>query len=381
MGSLQKLGARSAIFASLAAIACAGGDPGPADGEGAGAGSGGSETGGSNSDPGPEENVNFVDGVIVDTLAGSDTSGYADGPANGARFSNPVNLVVTPQGDTYVSDFDNSAIRRVSADGKQVGTVFQDPRMVRPFGLALGDDGMVYVEADGNSSGQIETKNGTVWRIDPNTGEGTILAENVGRTRGLAYHDDGLLLVDLTAHDIRLMNLETSAIAPFAGLAGQPGFTDGMRGSARFRNPYGTAWSPQSGELVIADHGNHAVRTMTREGLVKTLAGTGEPGMVDGHISVAQFSEPKDVAVAEDGSVYVSDTGNHRVRLIRTDGTVETVAGNGSLGYSNGDGSSAEFFGQEGLDIHPQSLRLLVADGTNGEPVPYHRIRLLSITP
>jgi len=395
MGSSSILGVRSVIFAALAAISCAGADPEPADGAGgatteggAGAGlesggSGGTEAGGSDSGPGkPEEHVNFVAGVVVDTLAGSDTAGHADGPASAARFNNPVNVVVTPEGETYVSDFDNSAIRRVSADGKQVGTVFQDPRLVRPFGLAVGADGTLYVEADGNPSGQVETTTGTIWRIDPVTGEGTILAENAGRPRGLAYRDDGvLLLVDLATHNIRLMDLETSAITPFAGVAGQPGFTDGMRASARFRNPYGTAWSPQSGELVIADHGNHAVRTMTREGLVKTLAGTGTPGMVDGHVSVAQFSGPKDVAVAGDGSVYVSDAGNHRVRIIRTDGTVETAAGNGLPGYSNGDGSSAEFFGQEGLDVHPQTLRLLVADGTGGEPLPYHRIRVLSLVP
>jgi streptogramin lyase len=395
MGSSSIFGARSAIFAALAAISCAGADPGPADGDGGAttdggagaglesAGSGGTESGGSDSDSGkPEEKVDFVAGVSVDTLAGSATPGHTDGPASAARFDNPVNVVVTPQGETYVSDFDNSAIRKVSADGTQVGTLFQDPRLVRPFGLALGADGTVYVEADGNPSGQVETTTGTIWSIDPITGEGTILAENTGRPRGLAYRDDGvLLLVDLATHDIRLMDPETSGITPFAGVSGQPGFTDGMRASARFRNPYGTAWSPQSGDLVIADYGNHAVRSMTQDGLVKTLAGTGEPGMVDGHVSLAQFSGPKDVAVTADGSVYVSDTGNHRVRIIRTDGTVETMAGNGRPGYSNGDGPSAEFFGQEGLDVHPQSGRLFVADGTNGEPLPYHRIRELSLAP
>ncbi len=388
MGSSSIFSALGTIFAALAAISCTGADP--ADGEGgatteggAGAGlesgSAGTEAGGSG--PGTER-VNFVAGVTVDTLAGSDTAGHTDGPASVARFSNPVNVVVTPQGEAYVSDFDNGAIRRVSADAKQVATLFQDPRLVRPFGLALGADGTLYVQADGNPSGQVETTTGTIWRIDPATGEGTILAENAGRPRGLAYRDDGeLLLVDVATHDIRLMNLETSAIKPFAGVSGQPGFTDGMRASARFRNPYGTAWSAQSGELVIADYGNHAVRTITREGLVKTLAGTGAPGMVDGHVSLAQFSGPKDVAVAADGSVYVSDAGNHRVRIIRTDGTVETVAGNGLPGYTNGDGSIARFFGQEGIAVHPQTLRLLVADGTGGEPLPFHRVRMLSLAP
>jgi len=393
MGSSSIFGVGSAIFAAFAAFSCAGADPGPADGEGgatteggAGAGSesgasGGSEAGGSDAGK-PEEHVTFVAGVKVDTLAGSDTAGHTDGPASVARFSNPVNVVVTPQGETYVSDFDNGAIRRVSADAKQVATLFQDPRLVRPFGLTLGADGTLYVQADGNPSGQVETTTGTIWRIDTVTGEGTILAENAGRPRGLAYRDDGeLVLVDVATHDIRLMNLETSAMQPFAGVSGQPGFTDGMRASARFRNPYGTAWSAQSGELVIADYGNHAVRTITREGLVKTLAGTGAPGMVDGHVSVAQFSGPKDVAVTADGSVYVSDAGNHRVRIIRTDGTVETVAGNGLAGYTNGDGSSARFFGQEGIDVHSQTLRLLVADGTGGEPLPYHRVRMLSLAP
>lgn len=375
-----------AAFALLG-LACAGNDPaadadadGGIDDTGSGAGgAGGSAAGGSAGKS--EESVNFVGGIDVETLAGSEQSGQVDGPTSTARFSNPVNLVVSPQGDLYVCDFDNGAIRKVTSDRKQVETLFQDPRLVRPFGITLDSVGNIYVEADGNPSGQVDTTTGTVWRIDPDTGEGVILAQDVGRPRGLAWRDDGMLvLVDYDAHDIRLMDPDTSTITALAGAEKDSGFVDGMGAAARFRHPCGVAWSSQ-GELLVADFANHAVRVVTHDGEVRTLAGTGEAGMVDGNVTSAQFSYPKDIAVAADGSVYVSDTGNHRIRVIKPDGFVETVAGNGVQGYNNGDGTTAEFFGQEGIDIHGPTHSLFIADGNGGEPLPYHRLRVLTLAP
>jgi sugar lactone lactonase YvrE len=327
------------------------------------------------------EIVEFVDGVTVDTLTGSGQPGNVDGPASVARFNNPVNLVVAPGGEAYICDFDNGAIRKVSADGAQVDTVFADPRLVRPFGIAMDPKGILYVEADGNSRGEIDTTTGTIWRIDPGEGKGVILAENVGRPRGLAWRDDGVLvLVDLGMHVVRLMNPETGELTSLAGVLDDKGFADGQGDAARFHNPYGADWSPQ-GDLVLADFGNHSVRMVTRDGVVSTLAGTGKAGMVDGAAASAQFSGPKDVAVAPDGSVYVSDAGNYRIRVIRPDGMVATVAGSGVPGYQNGEGPEARFFGQEGIAMHLQHELLYVADGTDGEPLPYHRLRVLSLAP
>lgn len=359
-----------------------GSDPGTA-GTGGSAGSGGSdpgaagEAGASGEGGSARTHVEYVEGIEVATLSGSSSPGFVDGPAEEARFDNPVNVVTTSKGEIYVCDFENGAIRLLASDGK-VETVFEDAALIRPFGI-IASGGKLYVEADGNTAGEVDTTTGTIWEIDPAQGTGIVLAENVGRPRGLAAASDGTLVTsDVAAHVMRTFDPETGAVSELAGKSGETGFEDGTAAQARFYHPYGVAWRA-SDELVVADLGNHAIRIVSLSGKVTTLAGTGVAGMVDGAVEEAQFDEPKDVAVAEDGTIYVTDTGNHRIRRITPDGMVQTVAGDGEAGYSNGVGKEARFFAQEGLALTADGASLVVADGTGGEPVPYNRVRILSL--
>jgi len=325
----------------------------------------------------PKTHVEHVEGVEVDTLAGSQEPGFVDGPLTSVRFHNPVNVLRDPDGDVFVSDFDNGAIRCVRDE--EVVTVFEDPRLVRPFGLAMADSGSLYVEADGNTTGEIDKTTGTIWRIDPETGQGEPVTENAGRPRGMVVDaDERLIIADLPHHVLRVLDPVSGEMDLLAGQEGEAGFEDGAGADARFDYPYGMAWLP-SGEIVVADMENHAIRAVTPTGQVRTIAGIGMPGMVDGSASEAAFRQPKDVAVADDGTIYVSDTGNHRVRRISVEGTVRTVAGDGEAGYANGLGPDARFFGQEGLDLSTDGQTLIVADGTGGEALPYHRVRMLSL--
>ena len=100
--------------------------------------------------------------------------------------------------------------------------------------------------------------------------------------------------------------------------------------------------------------------------------------MVDGPLDQARFNMPQDLAVDAAGNIYVSDIGNHRIRRIGTDGVVRTVAGDGTLGFLDGSGGEARFFGQEGIEMGPDGV-LYVADGTNGEVEPYHRVRAVAL--
>ena len=385
---------------ALVLVAC-GGSPSEGQAEGAEGGAGPASGGESGADPGTggtsgdvggtggsegvsgfagssDPRVEYVEGIDVATLSGSSEAGHVDGPAEQARFDNPVNVATTSKGEVFICDFENGSIRHLDVDG-EVATVFEDAGLVRPFGIIPTPSGKLYVEADGNTAGEVDTTTGTLWEIDPQQSTGTVLAENIGRPRGLAVSSDGTLVMsDLAAHVIRTFDPSMVGMVELVGKAGEPGFEDGSTGQARFNYPYGMAWR-SSDELVVADAGNHAIRLVTLSGEVRTLAGSGEPGMVDGDISEARFYEPKDVAVAEDGTIYVSDTGNHRIRRISPEGEVQTVAGDGEAGYSNGQGREARFFAQEGLDLTADGLSLVVADGTGGEPVPYNRVRVLSL--
>jgi DNA-binding beta-propeller fold protein YncE len=175
---------------------------------------------------------------------------------------------------------------------------------------------------------------------------------------------------------VQMLDLATRSVTPIAGLPGNPGYANGSGADARFNRPYGLA--PFGNDVIVVDQANHALRRVTLEGVVTTFAGTGGPGMVDGPIESAMFSWLQDVASDAQGNLFVSDGDNHRIRVIHN-GQVRTLAGTGEASYADGPGTSARFFGQEGLDVTPDGTSVYVADGNGGEPGPYHRIRLISV--
>lgn len=123
---------------------------------------------------------------------------------------------------------------------------------------------------------------------------------------------------------------------------GIEGFADGQGDAARFNTPSGIALDTL-GNLYVADTGNHAIRKLTPSGQVSTLAGDGTPGFADGQGTQARFNGPMAVAVGADGRVYVADTWNDRIRVIAADGTVSTLAGGAQPGWEDGQGAQARF--------------------------------------
>lgn len=99
-----------------------------------------------------------------------------------------------------------------------------------------------------------------------------------------------------------------------------------------------------SGDLYIADSLNYRVRRVKRDGTISTVAGNGKFGNSDsgdgGPAIQARLNEPQGVAVDSAGNLFISDTGFQRIRKVAVDGNISTVAGNGTFGYS-GDGGPA----------------------------------------
>ena len=110
-------------------------------------------------------------------------------------------------------------------------------------------------------------------------------------------------------------------------------------GAARFDTPSGIALAPD-GTLVVADTGNNAIRRVSLDGLVTTIAGGSGAGREDGPAATARFDAPLGVAVAEDGTVFVADTYNDSIRRISRDGVVTTFAGGSLTGNRDGTGLS-----------------------------------------
>jgi serine/threonine protein kinase/sugar lactone lactonase YvrE len=214
--------------------------------------------------------------------------GSQDGLGTNARFLAPGGVAVDASGLVYVADSGNNTIRKITPDGNvttfaglagQHGSLDGTGRAARfyaPFGIAVDKAGNVFVSEVGNC---------TIRKITP----------------------DGQVML-------------------FAGLAGNPGNNDGRGDNAQFRNPFGVAVDA-AGTVFVADTSNFTIRKIDPNGVVSTLAGlAGNPGASDGVGANARFWEPRGVAVRAQGEVYVNDTGNNTIREIAGNATVTTLA-------------------------------------------------------
>jgi uncharacterized protein (TIGR03437 family) len=159
-------------------------------------------------------------------------------------------------------------------------------------------------------------------------------------------------------------------IATIAGISGQPGWSgdNGPALSAQFTDPIRVAVD-QNLNLYVTDLGNQSIRFINYQtGIINSIAGNGSPGYSgDGGSSVgAQLNSPHDVVVDRAGNVYVADTLNSRIRIIDTHGNINTFAGNGSRGYSgdNGPAVSAQLNLPTGLAFDSKG-NLYIADFGN----------------
>lgn len=253
---------------------------------------------------------------VVTTLAGR-TPGYVDGAGSAARFANPHGMAMGPDGCLYVADNGNGSIRKITPEG-DVTTVRTG--LDSPYGIAVDSDGTIYTNS-------------------------------------------GYCLVKIQGRD------QTTLAGTYAGR----GMTDGFGAAASFSSIKGLALDAE-GNVYVSDYGNSAIRKVTPEGFVSTLAGDGSQGFRDGTGEGARFDFPYGVAVDRNGNVFVADGQNSRIRKVTPEGVVTTVANgqtNPTFGYPFCiaiDGNDNLFFSSNGT-IHrlsPDGRVSLIAGGPNG---------------
>jgi len=145
--------------------------------------------------------------------------------------------------------------------------------------------------------------------------------------------------------------------------------TDDVGTDAQFNHPRGVAVDA-SGYVYVADTYNHKIRMIRPDGKVKTLAGS-TLGYADGNRTNAKFNRPTDVAIDKYGNVYVADESNHKIRKITPNGEVTTLAGS-TEGYTDGEGKKARFFYPRGIAVDTYGRNIYVAEYSG------HRIRRIS---
>jgi uncharacterized protein (TIGR03437 family) len=328
-----------------------------------------------------------ADGTLT-VLAGNGIDGYSGegGPARSASLNFPSDVVMDKAGNLYIYDSLNFRIRRVTPDG--VISTFAGTGVngysgdggaatqakIQPYGKMAIDatgtlyftDGFDYVIRRITTGGIISTYagNGSLPTVANSGNNGPALKASLGLSAGGIAVDlaGNLYLAEDYTNQIRKIS-STGIITTVAG-SGDLGFKDGPAASAQFYTPYGIALDA-AGNIYVADSNNGVVRKISA-GVVSTVAGSpnfdfkgdGGPALL------AAFRFPEGVAVGEDGTLYIVDTGNFRIRAVSTNGTINTVAGNGQF-ESTPDGTPAEMASLSGpnlLSFDP-SGRLLIADG------------------
>jgi DNA-binding CsgD family transcriptional regulator/sugar lactone lactonase YvrE len=295
----------------------------------------------------------------VQTVAGTGTPGFAgdNGPALQASLSlgpapaEVVGLVVDPKGNVFFSDTGNDRVREITASDHKICTVagsgapghsliapspgdVGDGRpgvaalLSEPRGLALDSAGDLFIADTGDNR---------VRKLDPTglistfAGKGTLgwsgdggppdLAE-LGAPEGIALDAQGDLFIADTANG-RIRKVSAGVITTFAG-NGTSGFSgDGaLATKAKFIVPLGLAVD-SLGNLYVADSGNNRIRRIDLAGVITTIAGSGEMGYSgDSHTATsAKLNLPAALAISSSNDLYVADSGNNRMRLVRLGGS------------------------------------------------------------
>ncbi|MBI3752467.1 MAG: hypothetical protein HY266_00230 [Deltaproteobacteria bacterium] len=332
----------------------------------------------------PFGNNSGIGSYIVTTIAGSGIKGFLDGSKEKAQFSWPTGVVVDNKGNVYVADFSNNLIRKISGSGNVITFAgsgrgaFADGKgriahLKGPDNIAIDKDGNIYVA---------DADNFRIRKIAPDGNITTIAGSGIrgykdgdGKTAmfayptGIAVDKDGKVYVaDRGSHTIRKITGD-SHVTTIAG-NGYPAYVDGQGIKTHFREPISLAVDHE-GNVYVADSGNNAVRKITPEGIVSTLAGGGRPGYKDGIGRDALFAWPTGIAVDGAGNIYVCDSQNNRIRRITPDGVVSTVAGMSIPGFSDGPGYNAMFRFPTGIAVD-KGGNIYVADSGN------NRIRKIS---
>ena len=328
----------------------------------------------------------------ISTFAGGGTGGDG-GPAATAGLVHPTGVALAPDGSLYIVEWSAHRVRKVSPGGvistfagsstgvsgySGDGGPATSAKLYVPFGVALGADGSVYIADQGNNAVRKVTPDGIIHTL---AGGGTLHGASAdGGPATSAYMcqptavavggDGSVYIAEMCSSTIRRVTTDgnISTIAGYVGTgyvgAGYGG-DGGPATSAYLDYPYGVAVGPD-GSVYIADTGNLRVRKVTPGGTISTVAGNGVEGSNGdgGPATSARLNAPYAVSVGADGALYIADTSNLLIRRVDGGGIINTVAGIGIKG-TQGDGGSAllaQFSMPVGLAVASDGS-LYIADG------------------
>ena len=281
---------------------------------------------------------------VITTCAGCGEAGYSGdgGPAGRARFNEPYGIAVDSSGNIYVADRHNHCVRRVDSASGTVTTFAGNASsgfggddgpasraaLVEPNGLALdpAQNRLFIADVADHRVRVVDLVSGIIWTF-AGTGDaehggdgGPATAAGIFGARAVKVATDGTVyILERQGSTLRAVDPRTGIITTIAG-TGKRGYggDDGPALAAVFDAPKELAID-RGGNLLIVDTENHVIRRVDiRTRTVATIAGSGRQGGDGdgGPAGAAELDRPHGAAVAADGSIYIGDTSNHRIRKV-----------------------------------------------------------------
>ncbi|MFN7998921.1 MAG: hypothetical protein U0Q18_35180 [Bryobacteraceae bacterium] len=327
----------------------------------------------------------------ITTVAGQSgvtTFGGDGGAATSAGIGGPVGLTFDSSGNLYIADQYNNRIRKISGgtistisgngtDGYSGdGSSATSAELSNPAGMTFDSSGNLYIADAGNyvvrkvAGGNISTFAGVHSAGAGYSGDGAAATSaQLYNPSGVAFDSAGNLYIADPGNNVIRMVATNGNISTFAGNNGAGYSGDGGTAtSASLNNPNDVAFD-SSGNLYIADSGNHVVRKVSVGGTITTVAGTGASGYSgDGKLAInATLNTPKGIALDSSGNLYIADSFNSVIRVVLGSGIIKTIAGNHAAGAGfSGDGgaaTSAQLFFPSRLVV--SGNKIYVADTQN----------------
>lgn len=303
---------------------------------------------------------------VIHQIAGIDTAGFSGdgGQATLAKIWDPYGLRVGPDNALYFADQFNHRVRRIAPNGiittvAGTGVAGHDgdggpatqAKLGIPFGVAFGPDGSMYI-AEGfgqpkyirrvDLAGIITTIAGSGSGCDRSSGDtcgdgGPALQASLEFLNSIDVGPDGTIYTSDFWYVIRrigtdgiINRIAGDSLGDFCNFGGANTCGDGgAAAQASFDSPLDVAVGPD-GSVYVSD-ATRRVRRITPDGVIRTVAGTGASGFTgDGGPAVLATVTPDGIAVGPDGSLFIVDDANRRVRRVGPDGIIRTIAGTGS---------------------------------------------------
>ena len=337
---------------------------------------------------------------IISTMAGTGERGYSGdgGPAVAALMSEPFMCAFDTAGNLYIAEAMNHCIRRVDRNTGVIITIAgtgsegfsgdggpaDQASFNQPYSLQVDRNGDVYV---------VDRLNYVIRKIDARSGIVTTVAgtgeSGYGGDGGPGIHAQfrepndcfldgrgGLLIADVQDQRIRRLDLATGVISTVAGNGEKLRTGDGLPATQASILGARAVCMDQAGNTYMAEREGNGIRKMDANGVMSTLAGTGEFGYTGdgGPAREATWGGPKAIRCDHDGNLLVVDTENHAIRRVDSvTGMVTTIAG-GRLG-GDGDGGPSEKAAMDrphGCDVDADG-NIYIADSNN------HRVRVVGV--